>query len=200
MRLKILGLCTLLAAVGLIADSFGGAGAGGGAVTAITKTTIAAPAANITFSSIPATYNTLYLTLQGASATAAADDNLIMQVNGDTGTNYNYQQSYASNGVLSALQAAATASPVIGGVTASTGPANGAGIAKITIPNYAATTFQKMASIESGWLQGTGTAGLRYSGFAWYWTSTSAITSVTLKLGSGSNFVTGTVAILYGIN
>lgn len=185
------GNCVQASTGGLLTTTAGPCGAGGsGALTQITKTVLGAPAASITFSSIPGTYTSLKVVFTGQGSGAVTDTNV--QFNGDTTTDYNWVQSLAvpafasanGNGVTSIHAAILTAS--------STAPA--ATSADCTIAGYAATVFGKNISCNfvvnnSGLATGTNVGS---------WTGTAAITSITLFPTAG-NFVTGTTATLYGV-
>src|SRR5581483_2946998 len=99
-------------------------------------------ATNITFSSIPGTYKHLRLvvSLRGDGATAA--DDLLIQVNGDTGSNYNYQRGTFSS-TSSASQSAAQPSIGVGAVAGANAAANVVGAGEALLLDYASTSLFK---------------------------------------------------------
>lgn len=202
MKRAFFALAAGFAAVMAFAQYVPPLGAGGGAMTQITKTVLAAPAASFTFASIPSTYQSLFITLDGASSTAATLDVVYLRFNGDNAGNYNYQQMFATGNAVtaSAFSAVATANNQCGEVAAASGVATESTFLTVMVPNYAASTFRKHANCTAG-NEGADTVG---SINTWQtfitWKSTAAITQVTLLLASGANFVTGSTAILYGVN
>ena len=56
--------------------------------TPIASTTLGSAAASYTFSSIPNTYTDLVLIASMADSNSGADQRMLVQVNGDTGTKY----------------------------------------------------------------------------------------------------------------
>jgi hypothetical protein len=183
-------------------------GGGVGALTQIANSVLASAAASITFSAIPGTANHLELIAFGRSSNAAVD-NYQVTVN-------SVASGYFINGIGEAvggsnyLGASATAAgwsvnlvPSIGNGKDLPGTGATAGVTgqlDVKIFGYAATTFNKSGTFTSGYYDGvTGTTSSSAGTSNIQVTSTAAVTSVTLKPLSGSNFVTGTSAYLYGI-
>jgi hypothetical protein len=73
---------------------------------------------------------------------------------------------------------------------------NRLGSASIEIIGYGSGFFKNAIGLNTAFAAGANMIGVYFSGD---WKSTAAITSILLKLASGSNFVTGTVATLYGV-
>lgn len=173
-------------------------GGGGGAFTQISKQTLGSAASSITFSSIPATSNNLMLTIMGRGDTAATSVNVIMQANGDTGTNYNSQFILGTGSVgPSTGFSNATASAPIGQIAAANAPANVPGVITAFVYNYANTTFFKQANNLNGTRTASNTNDMIPTW--WEWASTAAINQLVVSTTAG-NFSTGTTAILYGVN
>jgi hypothetical protein len=187
---------TITASGGVISAVAGGAPA----IAQLAQQTLAAPAATITFSAIPGTYSSLKLTIIGRSSDAANSDNLVVEFNIDSGANYSSQYNLNQDTTGSVLQTLAgsptTAAPGI--LPAANGPANVSGIVDMEIIGYANTTFFKAANLRSV-MRGNLTAEclLELTGFMW--NNTAAIATITLSLGSASNFVTGSQFTLYGL-
>ena len=152
--------------------------------------------ADVTFNSIPATYTHLQIRGIGRSNRAANFDTLRLQANSDTASNY------ATHGLYGDGSSAASFAEVpqafmqfyrIGGANAG---ANTFGAICIDILDYANTNkFKTARSIGGADNNGSGEIYL-VSGL---WRSTSAITSLKLSPGVGTNFLQYSQFALYGI-
>ncbi len=152
-------------------------------------------AASMSFSSIPSTYTDLCVKVSSRSTrTAGAIDYVKMYFNGST-----------ANGTTVALYGDGTAysgtdTKIIGSTSTNQNTANTFGSAEFYIPNYAGST-NKSVSIDAVSENNSGTTGnynLNLS--AGLWSSTSAITSITLESAFGNNWMQYTTATLYGIS
>jgi hypothetical protein len=171
-------------------------GGGGGALTLITRTVLASPASTITFSSIPNTYESLYLVGQARTADAATFVLVGLQFNADTAAHY-----YSGGFDLSAnRQATAATSMACAEIQGANSPANTASAFDFTIPGYARTVFQKSGMGTSYGSFSTASADQNACSYAGNWASTVAVTSITLLSQLAGNFVTGTVVSLYGVS
>ena len=154
-------------------------------------------ATSLTFSSISGTYKHLQIRFLARSLRDGVSDNLNIQFNGDSGSNY---ATHNLNGNGATAGAGGTANVTYmdaSNAVRASGSSNtlvyGAGI--IDIHDYASTTINKTIRIISGWdLNGSGRIALS-SGFR---NSTSAVTSITLQ-SDGNAFATGSTFALYGI-
>jgi hypothetical protein len=170
-----------------------------GRVYKIAENVLGAPAATITFSSIPGTYRHLMIEWQGASNNVGGAITLMMRFNGDTGTNYDWAANIFSGAGVASSADSGTGDitmnvGAIGGTT-STGTSGG----RIDIQNYAATTLQKTA-ISHSTTKNANTAGnVFWKATGAHWRSSVAVTSVALFPSAGS-FITGTMIQLYGLN
>jgi hypothetical protein len=184
---------------------------GGGAWTNITASVTASgctvsgskcvagsPTATVSFSSIPNTYNHLVIMEQAASSQSGADD-VYMQFNGDTGTNYTRQFINGTGTTTSSGQNVGVQKAAITNVPGTGAPANNGDGATITIYNYAGTTFLKTAISTHMDIAGSATSNIDMGISAFQWNSTAAITSVLLG-PSGGNFITGSTFTIYGVN
>ena len=152
----------------------------------IATTTASGSVSSITFSSISGTYTDLVLIIAGSGASSGG--NILLQFNGDTGTNYSTTILYGDATTAGSLNASNASSVNIGDLD-STVQSN----TLISIMNYANTTTYKTALGRSN---RAGTAVVSKVGL---WRSTSAITSVKVFFSSGDNFTSGTTLTLYGI-
>lgn len=163
-----------------------------GALTVISRTVLAAPAASVDLTSIPATYENLILEVMGIGTAAANSVVGRVRFNGDSAANYDSQYGQAQGS--SNFQASRAATAIQDSFflpAANSTPAVGA--ARIWIPNYARTTLRKIATSICSHVD----SGPSVSKHTTLWRSTAAINQVTVVLSSG-NFDTGTVVTLYG--
>lgn len=163
------------------------------AFESISTTTVGSGgSATITFSSIPSTYSHLQVRMMTLNASAQS---VIMQFNSDTGSNY-AKHSLNGNGVSATGQGYSSQSyfNVQGYRVASSGSNPVAAV--VDILDYANTNKYKTARMLSGFdSNGNGEVDLN-SGL---WSSTSAITSIQIKLEGGANFSQYSHFALYGI-
>lgn len=158
---------------------------------------------SITFTSIPQTYKDLQLRILCKTTTAGSADteNLFIQFNGvTTGTAYSYYNVRASGaGTVGASSIANTNTIQIGyGVNSGTTTTGYFAPNIINIGDYASTVKNKsvtgMGGVE---INISGSSSLVYALQTGSWSSTAAITSITLS--SASNFASGVQFALYGI-
>ncbi len=157
----------------------------------IATTTLGSAASNITFSSIPNTYTDLKIVLVAAGS---ASEQVYVQFNGDTGTNYSQTYLQGNGGTAESLRQTSVAYIFAGYMADSVYGSSMRGLTTINIFSYAGSTFKTTLSEGSNNTNGQGLVS-RHVGL---WRSTSAITSVKLYPSTG-NFTTGTIATIYGI-
>jgi hypothetical protein len=156
----------------------------------IATTTLGSAAANITFSSIPATYTDLKIILVGIYTDAG--EQLQMQFNGITTTTYS--RTYLSgDGATADSGRNSTASSIYVSPGAGTSGANNRSFTNIDIFSYAGSTNKTCLISDSQDNNGSGWQ----ANFVGLWRNTAAITSV--KLYPGNTFAAGTTATIYGI-
>jgi len=150
-------------------------------------------AANITFSSIPATYTDLIVKICVRSARSGASaDSILFSLNG---SNSGTDRILYGNG--SAAGSATDASQMYSGTSpASTATASTFGNVEIYIPNYAGST-NKSYSVDS--VDENNATFAQAQMLAGFWSNTSAITSIKLEPGSLTTFVQFSTAYLYGV-
>ena len=180
----------------------GGAGApttwtttsgGGGATTKIAEQILSAPAATVTFSSIPATFRTLILRVTLA-ASVNTSPIFALTLNGDVAAHY--QGTVFFGGTSSGANNEFTQTSMqwngfVGANTLANSPATGT----FVFHNYTGTVFNKVVSGHWHRMDALGTS---FSGVvSGGWSSNAAITSIALFMSSG-NFVTGSTFSLYG--
>lgn len=173
------------------------AAAGGGAMIQIAQTLVATAVNNITFSSIPGTFNHLMLVWQAASSGGGSTEFMILNFNSDTGSNYTTEECFSSAATTTSSATGAASAANVGRVstTLNTGFA---GSGSITVPNYSGTTFAKNINAATTAVQ-SGANSTLGSNFYAIWNSAAAIATIKLALGSANNFVVGSKFTLYGL-
>ena len=162
----------------------------------IDQVSLGSAQSTITFSSIDQSFSSLMLVISGRSSDGATLDDFYMQVNSDTGSNYDRQYQFGSDTSNTANKQSAVNNAVIGTMVADGAASNWAGSVTVSFPDYAGTTFYKTAISVGGMYDNI----KPYVVHVWWnWRSTAAISSIVLKLISGANFKAGTKATLYGL-
>ena len=158
--------------------------------------TVGTAAADITFSSLgtySSTYKHLQLRLVLRSTRAAADDAIVIQLNGDTGANYAWHQILGNGSSVSSTGLSGVAVPRLGVVPANSATANvfGGMVVDLVDP-YSTTknkTIRSLAGFTSTWIALHSVLHV----------STSAISSIRLLSGFSGNIAVGSRLSLYGI-
>jgi hypothetical protein len=151
-------------------------------------------AANIEFTSIPATYTDLKVVISSRGLPANLGEANRISFNGDT-TNGNYSNKRLL-GTGSAASSQSQTARESSFNTNSTATASTFANSEIYIPNYASANA-KSFSIDTV-TENNGTEA--YSALiAYSWSGTAAITSITLVPESATNFAQYSTATLYGI-
>lgn len=151
-------------------------------------------AADITFSSIPATYTDLCLVYSARTTLSDNSQNLRLQMNGDTGNNYSYRRLYGDGSSAASDSGSSQAYILVGLADAATSTSNTFSNGQIYIPNYAGSNYKSTSSDAVS--ENNATLAYAYL-IAGLWSSTSAITS--LKFYAANNFAEYSTATLYGI-
>ena len=154
-------------------------------------------------SSISASYDHLYLEFSARSDDTSAPyrDEIYIQLNGDTGTNYSVTQLF---GVDSSFPGSQRQSGVASiqkiYIPASSSTADTFGAGTLWIPHYANTANKKQVLIQAA---GEGDTGTNYhwgvASAAGLWDSTAAVNQITLGPLTGTNFVQYSSFTLYGV-
>jgi len=162
-------------------------------MTLIQHTELGSAQASITFSSIPQTYTDLYLLFSGRSdRTGVGTDDTVVQLN-STGSN---QSTRILWGTGAAAQSLTDTQPLIGEYPTSTNTASTFGSFQVYIPNYTSSNAKSFSADGVG--ENNGTTSYQ-SIAAGLYNSSSAVTSILIKTGSGSNLSQYSSATLYGI-
>jgi len=165
-----------------------------------TVTVGGAGAADITFSSIAADWTHLQLRfICRDSNGAATDDGVTMQFNGDTASNYDRHSTYGTGATVYSSGHGSPFTYISAGLSAGGGHTSGKfapGV--LDILDYKNTNKYKTTRRLAG-LDVNGAGGIvQFASNLWL--STSAITSITLKVVNGSyNFAQYSSIALYGV-
>lgn len=154
--------------------------------------------ATITFNSIASTYSHLQLRILGRSAHAGASENVRMQLNGQTATSFYTNHILYGDGstALTDLDVNSVAGFNIHRLPAATSTASTFGGLVIDFLDYANTNKNKTIRSLGGWdANGSGRINLTSMLF----TSTAAISSISLTLSTASNYAQYSSFALYGI-
>ena len=150
--------------------------------------------ADVTFSTIPGTYQHLQVRILAKDSTTGSGD-LRWQYNSDTGANYSYHWLTGSGTAASAGGAANQSYANINNWAVGTGAANTFSVAIIDILDYANTNKHKVSRALGGRdTNGGGTIELASAS----WRNTNAITSIKIYLPTG-NIPQHSHIALYGI-
>ena len=149
-------------------------------------------AANIEFTSIPATYTNLVLKLSLRSNRAATFDNTQIEINSSTAN----MTSRLLTGNGSTASSGNTTTFYVGDIPAASATSNTFANQEVYLPNYAGSS-NKSASSDSV-AENNATAGFNQLA-ANLWSQTAAITSLKMYSGNTENFVEYSTATLYGI-
>jgi hypothetical protein len=172
-------------------------GGGSGALTQIGQVVVGSPVPSIAFNAIPGSYTNLQLIINGQSSygTSTTDD-VHATFNADSSADYDMTFLVGTGSAAVSSHLAAQDYLIVATLNnvAVTGKA---GYGNVLILSYAQTAFYKeIMCNQHYWSSGS---VLQPTIVSADWNSTDAITSIALVLASGSNFVAGTTATLYGM-
>jgi len=175
------------------------AGGANGSYESIATATGTGSSATITFSSIPSTYK--HLQIRGITRTTTTTPEpgntyWDLTINGDTGTNYATHRINGDGTSATALGLSAQTVARIYSLGSRGSDTNRVGAVILDIIDYASTTKNKTIRAIGG--IDTNGANSEISLTSGLWINTSAITSITITIGSG-NFATNSTIALYGI-
>jgi hypothetical protein len=164
--------------------------------TPIASITLGATVSSVTFSSIPQTYTDLVCVVEGRGTRADYDDEVKIQFNSDTATNYS-STLLSGSGSAASSSRTTSASLIIGRIVGNSATAGVRSNMILNIMNYANTTTYKTV-LERLNEPPSGGADYGVALIAGLWRSTAAISTLTLTTTSGS-FSSGCNFNLYGI-
>jgi len=167
------------------------------AVTLISHTEVGAGGtAAITFSSIPSTYDDLWLLLSLRVDTATTNSTYRLRFNSDTGSNYSDTTVRGTNSTITSFrQTSQTAIQAIS--TPGTSTTSTWNSVWIYVPNYRNTTNNKTVLIDCANAQNSTTSYIAQFS-AGLWRSTAAVDTITISQAV-YNSVQYSTATLYGV-
>jgi hypothetical protein len=154
--------------------------------------TLATSTASITFSSIPATFTDLKVVVSARAANALTYKSVSIGFNGLT-TNLSYRNIEGGDSTVGSGNGA---TGFIGYIDGANATASSFGNLEVYIPNYTSANY-KSWSVDNV-TEGNASGGYYQVLTAGLWSSTAAITSITLD-ASASTFVQYSTFYLYGI-
>jgi hypothetical protein len=178
--------------LGILASQISGHLAAGTAFDSIATVNVGAGgSSSIDFTSIPSTYK--HLQIRTMSLSARANDDIAMQFNGDTATNYSQHRIVASGSTVSSYGFSNTSFVEAGFSSAGSSFPS---VVVMDILDYQNTNKYK----TTRYLNGTDSNG---GGYLIYesgsWRSTSAITSIKLYIPGSYSFTQYSQFALYGV-
>jgi hypothetical protein len=179
---------------------YSNAAAGNGQVSdfeLITSQVIASPQTSVTFANLQeySQYKHLQIRAIARTTQAVADSNISINFNNDTGATYWTHLLYGNgSSALASGNTSAQTSMTIGEAPGSTGAAYAFGAAIIDILDSFSTVKNKTVKSLTGMAQSANYIVLRSGS----WSSTAAISSITLSGYGGSSLASGTRFSLYG--
>jgi hypothetical protein len=186
----------------MIANQIAGLLTGGVAASltdyeSIQTITLGSAQASIDFTSIPSTYKHLQVRYIARTSRVAGSEDLIMQFNSDTGSNYSFHYLLGTgSGTPPAGGAGSQTFMYIPEATGSTAASSIFGAGVVDILDYSNTNKYKTMRVLGGVdRNGSGTVAFESGS----WQNTNAISTVTLKTVSSNNFVQYSSFALYGI-
>ena len=149
-------------------------------------------AADIEFTSIPATYTDLQLVLSGRGTTLAVDTDVTFSINSST-SNFSWRVLQGNGSTASSANSSTNRA---GFITAATNTASTYGSAQWYFPNYTSSNYK---SISADTVNERNATAVTMELAAILWSNTAAITSIALTPAAG-NFEQYSTAYLYGIS
>jgi hypothetical protein len=165
----------------------------------ITENILAVDTASVTFSSIPSTYHHLMVMGYGRITAATTIDNILGQLNSDTGANYDFSELVGSNAASAGSGFAQTFMRFGEFPGTSASRSTQIGSFQTILPYYANTTFEKNGISNFQACFGTSGAGVEVGFKGFCWRSTAAINTIKIYPNSG-NFKAGSYFSLFGLN
>ena len=167
-----------------------------GAYDALATTTLSSSASTVTFAGIPQGYKHLQIRFIGRSTNADTQDNLFINFNNDSGSNYTYHAVYGDGSSANAIAATSQTKAITGRLSAANSTSGIFGAGVIDILDYANTsknkTLRNLVGVDTN---GAGNVWL----FSNLWNNTSAISSISITTASATNFAQYSQFALYGV-
>jgi hypothetical protein len=153
-------------------------------------------AANVEFTSIPASYTHLEIRYIVRADVADFDSALLMRFNNDTASNYSWHILRGSGSVIYVDAGANSSNPLVASQVGDSSTASVFGGGTVNVLDYANTNKYKTSRALGGFdANGSGYIQITSQN----WRSTSAITSIKFAFSTGSGFKQYSSFALYGI-
>jgi hypothetical protein len=164
----------------------------------IAKSVLGASAANVEFTSIPATYTDLLLMSTTRSDRGGVGNGKIIVTFNASTSGYSYRTIRGSGSAASSSSASSLSGLDVSAFTATSAgqTSNTFSSTEVYVPNYAGSSNKSVSSTTVGENNATEAYMLAIAGL---WADTSAISSLKVAEESGYNFVSGSSFFLYGI-
>lgn len=151
-------------------------------------------AASVTFDNIPQSgYTDLKIVMSARSNRVASGSGATMTFNG-VSTGYSYRQLYGFSGGVGSVGGSSTG--ISFNITAANFTANSFESIEFYIPNYTAST-NKSISIDA--VRSDTASAWQLDMFAYLWSNSAAISTITIDENNSSTFVAGCTFSLYGV-
>ena len=161
------------------------------------QTVGSAGATSITFSNIPQTFTDLKVVVSGRTDYANSSDEVYLKLNGSSASIYSWKMLYGTGSAAASASDSAEGYGIAGvQIDGSTATASVFSNGEIYIPNYTSANYK---SISMEHCPETNATAINMKMVAGLWSSTAAITSLSLSGGTG-NFVQYSTFSLYGIS
>jgi hypothetical protein len=174
-------------------------GGGSGALTQIGQVVVGSPVPSIAFNAIPGSYTNLQLIINGQSSSNVPvhTDDVHATFNADSSADYDMTFLVGTGSAAVSSQLAAQDYLIVATLNnvATTGKAGCGNVLNFVVCTGTAF-YKEIMCNQHYWSAGS---VLQPTLVSADWNSTDAITSIALVLASGSNFVAGTTATLYGM-
>lgn len=168
----------------------------GGAFESIATVTLSGTASTFTFTSIPSTYK--HLQIRGI-AMGNSTVNAFITFNGDTGTNYSWHWM-GGDGTNASTNQGSSTNQIVGFTSGFVGSSVIAAATIMDIPDYASTNKYKTLRAFNGYDGNQSHAGyIPLTLSSGLWRNTAAITSITITVSGGYNWLANSQMALYGI-
>jgi hypothetical protein len=170
------------------------------AFTVIDHTELSGSATTWTKSSIPSSYDHLYLEFSARSDDSSYRDEVEVNLNADTGNNYSLTQLFGVSGTPGSQRSSGIAKIDKNYLPAASSTADTFGTGTLWIPHYSNTANFKQVLIQAAG-EGATTTDYQWgiSVCAGLWSSTAAVNQITLGPLTGTNFVQYSTFTLYGV-
>lgn len=167
-----------------------------GSYFSIATATVTTATSSITFTDIPQTYSHLDLRYIARTSVAGTDDYIKVSFNGSTASINSFHALGGNMSTASTVSGTSQQYSYLAPVSGNTAGANTFATGVATITEYTSTLKNKTIRTIGGY-NNNGGGNMRLEGSLW--ANTAAITSITLTVDSGANFVTNSKFYLYGV-